>query len=76
MTSIGLVKLKFNYLENGDQAPLNMIIYLDGNLVASVDYLSGYSGQPFVFISSSGLVFNSRFDSPSINLNSQNGISQ
>jgi len=73
ISSGGLEKLKFNYLENGGEAPLRMIVYLDGSLVASIDYYSKYSDQPMTFISDGGLVFNSYFNSPSINLNSQSG---
>jgi hypothetical protein len=52
---------------------LTTVVYLDGNLVASINYLSKYSDRAMIFVSNTGLVFNSYFNSPSINLNSQNG---
>jgi hypothetical protein len=73
MNSAGLEKIKFNYLEDGGQTPLTTVVYLDGNLVASINYLSKYSDRAMIFVSNTGLVFNSYFNSPSINLNSQNG---
>ena len=75
MRSIGSEKLNFNYLEDGGLAALTMAIYLDGILVANVEYFSKYSDQPLTFISNEGLVFNSHFNSPLVNLDSRYGVS-